>query len=33
MHKAKLNTYHVTLYEVIAHTIDIKAANFVTAEK
>ena len=33
MPKAQLNTYHVTLYEVIVHTIDIKAANFVTAEK
>ena len=33
MPKAKLNTYHVTLYEVIAHTVDIRATTALRAER
>ena len=32
MPKAKLNTYHVTLHEVIGHTVDIEAATFRKAQ-
>ena len=33
MPKAQLNTYHVTLYEVIAHTVDIRATTALGAER
>ena len=33
MPRAKLNTYLVTLYEVIAHTVDIHATTALGAER